>query len=474
MDAFLGIPFAKPPIGKYRFRHPKPVDKWDGIFNASSFSSSCYQVNDTYFGSDFRGSNMWNANTPLSEDCLKLNIWLPKPWPKKSPVLVWIFGGGFYYGTSSLSLYDGRILAAEENIIVASMNYRVASLGFLFADRSEAPGNAGMFDQLMALQWIRDNIEHFGGDPANVTIFGESAGAVSVAFHLLSPLSRNLFSQAIMQSGAATCPWGITDRKVALQRTILLATNVGCPNDPSDMESVVTCLQKVDPMSIIMNETGASGVVDFPFTPIVDGSFLDELPSVSLRTGNFKKARLLMGSDKDEGNFFIIYHLTDLYKKSEEVYISREDFIRIVKDLNPSFPPIGHAAITYEYTNWLDPEDAIYNRDSVDKMVGDYHFTCHVNEMASVYASSGLDVYMYYFIHRSTYSPWPKWMGVLHADEINFIFGEPLDKSLGYTSAEVQLSRRMMKYWANFAKTGSVHILACIDIDIHRHRHRHT
>lgn len=470
VDAFLGIPYAKPPIGKYRFRHPKPIDPWDGVFNASSSPNSCFQISDDFFGVDFRGSVMWNANTPFSEDCLKINVWVPHPRNQREPlaVLVWIFGGGFYSGTSSLELYDGRTLASEENIIVVSMNYRVASLGFLFLDRKDAPGNAGLFDQLMALEWIRDNIAHFGGNPLNVTIWGESAGAVSVSFHLLSPLSRNLFSQAIMQSGGATCPWALTDKKEAVSRSLQLAKEVGCPYGPSDLDSVVNCMQKVGPMDLVTNETGTYGVVEFPFTPIVDGSFLDESPEISLQTKNFKKTKLLLGFNSEEGHYFIIYHLTEIFKKNEDVYVSREDFDKIVRDLNPYVGKIGQDSILYEYTDWANPDDAIKNRDAVDKMVGDYHFTCHVVEMAYRYAASGNDVFMYHFTQRSSYSPWPKWMGVLHADEINFNFGEPLNPRLEYSQPEIDLSRKMMKYWANFAKTGYVSsiilIMRCLNL----------
>lgn len=142
----------------------------------------------------------------MSEDCLYLNVWVPRPRPVKLTVMVWIFGGGFYSGTSTLDIYDGKLLASEENVIVVSMNYRVASLGFLhIGGRYDAPGNAGMFDQVMALEWVRYNIQFFGGSPNDVTIFGESAGAASVSMHLLSSLSRQLFKYAIMQVSSNDC-----------------------------------------------------------------------------------------------------------------------------------------------------------------------------------------------------------------------------------------------------------------------------
>ncbi|CAG2158026.1 unnamed protein product [Oppiella nova] len=392
VDAFLGIPYAKPPVGRNRFKHPKPIDPWTDILNVTSRPNSCYQLNDTTFGEDFAGSTIWNANTKLSEDCLYLSIWTPRPRPKNAAVMVWIYGGCFYSGSVSLDIYDGRILAAEQQIIVASINYRLANLGFLFFEnsRTEAPGNAGIFDQIMALQWIKDNIHHFGGNPDNITLFGESAGATSISFHLISPLSRHLFSQAILQSGAPTVPWGLVSHKELTLRGLRLAEAVGCPHDPKNIDAVIECLRGTDPWELV-----------------------------------------------------------------EEIYLTREDFIKSVKELNPYVNKVGQEAIIFEYTDWLNPEDPIKNRDAVDKMVGDYHFTCHVNELASRYSAAGNDVYMYYFTHRTTHSPWPKWMGTIHGDEISYVFGEPLNPRLQFTPEERRLSERIMSYWANFAKTGN-------------------
>jgi acetylcholinesterase len=152
VDAWMGIPYAQPPIGALRFRHPRPVERWEGIKNTTAPPNSCVQIVDTVFG-DFPGALMWNPNTPLSEDCLYINVVVPRPRPKNAPVMLWIFGGGFYSGTSTLDVYDHRTLAAEEGVIIVSMQYRVASLGFLFLGTPDAPGNAGLFDQNLALRY---------------------------------------------------------------------------------------------------------------------------------------------------------------------------------------------------------------------------------------------------------------------------------------------------------------------------------
>ena len=136
------------------------------------------------------------------------------------------------------------------------------------------------------------------------------------------------------------------------------------------------------------------------------------------------------------------------------MYVDREDFIHSVKELNPFVGNLARQAIIFEYTDWSNPEDPIKNRDAIDKIVGDYHFTCNVNEFAHRYAEMGNNVYMYYFTHRSSVHLWPSWTGVLHADEINFVFGEPLNPAKGYLPQEVELGKKMMRYWANFARTG--------------------
>ncbi|RWR98979.1 Acetylcholinesterase-like protein, partial [Dinothrombium tinctorium] len=369
VDTFLGIPYAKPPVREYRFRHPKPIDRWEGVFNATKLPNSCVQTLDEFFG-DFRGSTMWNANTKLDEDCLKLNIWVPKPRPKDAAVLLWIYGGGFATGTSTLEIYDGKILA-----------------------------------------------------------------------------------QAILQSGGPTCPWAMVDREEAKMRGLRLAEAAGCPHDPENLDATMECLRKKDAKELVEKEV-FNGVVDFMFVPIMDGAFFDETPQQSLLTKNFKKTKIMTGCNLEEGFYFLVYYLPSLLNAStEDVYVSREDFVRTIRDINPYVSKIGQDAIIFEYTDWVNVEDKIKNRDAIDKAVGDFAFSCHAIEIAYRYALSGQDVYSYYFTHRSSVSPWPQWMGVLHADEINFIFGEPLDPRFGYNAAEIELSKRMMRYWANFAKT---------------------
>ena len=156
IHSFLGIPFAKPPIDLLRFRHPQPFGKWQGVYNASKLPNSCMQAPDIIFGKDFSGSNVWNPTTKVSEDCLYLNIWVPyaNPRLRKAAVMVWIHGGGFSAGTPTLNLYDGKALAGNSSVIVVSVAYRLGVFGFLALNHPDAPGNAGLFDQVRFYSYI--------------------------------------------------------------------------------------------------------------------------------------------------------------------------------------------------------------------------------------------------------------------------------------------------------------------------------
>ncbi|KAK5608743.1 hypothetical protein CRENBAI_020957 [Crenichthys baileyi] len=312
--AFLGIPYAKPPLGTLRFHAPEPVEKWEGVKEAKKLPNSCYQLPDTTYPG-FKGAEMWNPNTPLSEDCLYLNVWSPNfnktKSPTLAPVLVWIYGGGFVTGTSSLDLYQAHFLSKAEGVVVVSMNYRVGAFGFLsLPDNKNIQGNAGLLDQRLALKWVANNIAAFGGDPSKVTIFGESAGSASVGFHLLSPGSHSLFQRAVMQSGSPNAPWA----------------------------------------TITQSE-------------------------VMLNGSNLPKKELMIGLNKDEGTFLLPYGMPG-FSNTGQSLISRNDFLKV-------------------------------------------------------------------------------WMGVMHGYEIEFVFGMPLNASLGYTNNERNMTKKFMKHWANFARTGN-------------------
>ncbi|CAL1532703.1 unnamed protein product [Lymnaea stagnalis] len=462
VDVFYGIPFAKPPIGDLRYRQPEPIVRRGYTLNATKLPNSCIQINDEFFG-DFSGATMWNANTPTSEDCLYLNVWVPRTNPpyKDKAVMVWIYGGAFYSGSSTLDIYMAHHLAVENDVIVVSIQYRVGTLGFLTLETSEAPGNAGLGDQRMALEWISKNIEKVGGSPENVTIMGESAGAVSVGLLLLCNTCRNYFQKAILQSGSPQAKWGALPKHTLVLRSRLLASFLGCSKDGDD-GYVARCMRTKNATDFLKKEqTISTGMVQFPFVPTVDGVLISRDPKESLDHDLFPQIPILIGSNENEATYFMLY-FAEWFRMNTSSPISKTLYPEIVAqmfDYYPYFPEsmskIGKDAIAFHYRDWVNPDDEILLRKSLDRAISDFYFVCPVNYFAKAFARKNLPVYYYWFNHRWSASPWPEWAGVLHADEIWFTFGHPMNGSLSFTEAEKKLSRDMMRYWTNFAKTGN-------------------
>ncbi|GMT05138.1 hypothetical protein PENTCL1PPCAC_27312, partial [Pristionchus entomophagus] len=465
---FFGIPFAEPPVGNLRFRKPVPKAPWRNILNATVLPNSCIQSLDTNFG-EFFGATMWNANTKQSEDCLYLNVFVPGrlDQTKRLAVMVWVFGGGFWSGSSTLDVYDGKIFPTEENIILVTLNYRVSIFGFLYLGTPEAPGNMGLWDQQLALKWVHTNIDQFGGDNSRITLFGESAGAASVNMQMLSEKSTPYFHRAIIQSGSATAPWAME----TTERTVVVYNVMKCEGEHTnmafhemDINKIYKCFMSASHETLRDNEWApVREFVDFPWVPVVDGDFLIESAQTSLRNGHFKTTQLLAGSNLDESIYFIVYQLGEIFplKKfftGRDFIQDRQTWIKGLMDLLPREmvrSKVAVSSIVHEYEPAdlpVKPSDWI---NALDKALGDLQFTCNVNEMALAHTRHGGDTFYYYFSHRASMQTWPAWMGVLHGYEINFIFGEPYNRiSYNYTREEQELSSRFMRYWANFARTG--------------------
>lgn len=460
VEAYLGIPFAESPVGNLRFRAPVAKQPWNGILNGTFFGVGCYMIPDDTFGDDFWGSNMWNPSVQLSENCLNLNVWVPSPRPENAAVMVWIYGGSFYGGISSLDVYDGRWIAAEEDVIVVSMNYRMGALGFLVLGDDNAPGNQGLMDQALALEWVQDNIAQFGGDPNRVTLWGESAGAASVSHHMLSPASRGLFHRGILQSSTATAPWAYFTMEEGIRRSRETAGILGCNADGTSDE-IIACLEEVNVVDIIMYQFEVSKTfLDFPFVPVIDGNYIPETPSKAFERQTFKPAEILLGSNLNEAMFFFIYEVPNFNRTLPTLFgppplLTRDDYLDSLNYVFGTTNSFGLDAIAFQYTDWLDPYNPVKLRESVDFAAGDYFFTCSTYDMAKAYSAAGNDVYYYRFMDLPSASPWPEWMGILHGDEIMYAFGYPLNPTTNYSDAEIVLSKKMMRYWANFAKTGN-------------------
>ncbi|CAG2121276.1 unnamed protein product, partial [Medioppia subpectinata] len=238
VDQFVGIPYAEPPVGKHRFAKPEPISKpFPNIIDATKVKNSCMQ-NAMAFP---------NPDSPLSEDCLVLNIWTTNTTALK-PVMFWIYGGGLVTGSIFQELYNGSALATND-VVVVSVNYRLGPFGFLYGDREDAPGNVGFYDQLLGMKWVRENIHSFGGDRDRITIFGESSGSWSVSAHILSPLSKGMFQRAIMESGANMFnkDRDVVNKTEAISQAKAMAKGLKC----NETEDWIQCLRRADAKELL-------------------------------------------------------------------------------------------------------------------------------------------------------------------------------------------------------------------------------
>ena len=451
VDVFYSIPFARPPTGDLRFRAPQPAEPWGSqTVDGTVKPNACWQPIDQAFGG-FPGVEMWNPNTERSEDCLYLNVWRPTPrradTPK--PIMVWISGRGFWSGSAVLDMYDGSQLAARRDVIVVTLAYRLGPLGFMYLENNpEVPGNAGLLDQVMALRWVKENAVNLGGSPDDITIFGESAGAASVGFHLVSPLSRDLFTNAIMESASPTSYWAVKDTQETVERVKSLAESVFCPVDGQ----LLSCLQSADPEALTDNQWHlVDRWFDVPMGPIVDGTFLPAHPQEMLNAGNIKKTNVMIGVDKNEGIFWDIHGFMNEMSLESNGNLSRAQFRTIMQTLAGNDKEFKRQLIMLYSEELRGPRRRMA---MVDAASGDSLFKCSVVDFARQYTQVGGQVYMFSFEARLSSGPWPDWMGVPHGYEMEAVFGVPLNEDSGNTSEERALTRYLMAMWTKFAKTG--------------------
>jgi len=311
---FAGIPYAAPPTGERRFKAPEAHESWSGIRDATRFGKPAPQL--------ATGGMTNSVPVDWDEDCLFLNVQTPAPDDGNRPVLFWIHGGGFRTGQGAIPWYDGTQFVRNGNLVVVSINYRMGALGFAdlsrFGPEYETSGVNGILDQLFALQWVKDNIRNFGGDPDNVTIAGESAGAFSVCTLLASPRSPGLFKRAISQSGSAQ--HALTREGAELVTDALLEVS-GC--------STVAALQKLSAEEILQHQTSLDAQFQnadalnqvAPFYPAAGNSVLPDLPINLIRAGAGAEVDLLIGTNKDENSLFIMKSVSEeKYQSDAERY----------------------------------------------------------------------------------------------------------------------------------------------------------
>ena len=297
VHVFRGIPYAAPPVGPRRWQPPAREEAWEGTRDATSFSPQSAQT-------EFSLTKiMGQAQPPYSEDSLYLNVWTPGCDDARRPVMVWIHGGAFVWGAGDTPWYDGTKFARHGDVVVVTINYRLNAFGYLhladlFGERFAGSGNAGVLDQIAALHWVRECISAFGGDPDRVTVFGESAGAASVATLLGTPSARGLFRGAIPQSGAAS--W-VASRERATDIARGVVSRLGVGDDADALLAVPT-----DAILGALPAFREDGAASLPFEPVVDGTVLAEPPLAAIASGNAAGVRLLTGTNADEMTLFTV------------------------------------------------------------------------------------------------------------------------------------------------------------------------
>ncbi len=432
IHAFLGIPFAESTGGENRWKDPVPKTPETGVIQATAFGPACPQKVDPPY----------SPAGEFSEDCLTLNIWRPADLAdgEPRPVMVWLYGGSFMSGGSSLPVYDGARLAASEDAVVVSLNYRLGALGFL-AGIHGLEGNYGLKDQQLAFRWIQDNILNFGGDPDQITIFGESAGAMSVGLHLLSvPSSSTLFRAGIMQSN----PFGIPFKTVseAATEAALLEALLGCSGQgldcmrAADMDDVITAQSNtIIQMTSLLGLHLAGFLV---WSPVIDGTFLVEDPTVSAQKGDLTTP-VIMGTTHDEGVLFVSEITNAL---GGEISATSYTYI-----LNLIFGSDDADAIIALYG--INPNGD--NSEILSQIVTDYLFGCANRYVADRAAD---DRWVYEF-NENAINIWPAVTPcegkACHGDDLPFTFHTDTKIGIQFDENQNRLSNEMMAYWGAFS-----------------------
>ncbi|XP_048112489.1 carboxylesterase 5A-like isoform X1 [Alosa alosa] len=450
VQQYLGIPFARPPLGPLRLSAPQPAESWEGERDATQQPPMCPQPIAFVTHIAKVMANKF-ALPGLSEDCLYLNVYTPPTNPctgKKLPVMVWIHGGALYLGGAAQ--FDGSVLAAYQDVVVVIIQYRLGILGYFSTGDTNAQGNWGFLDQIAALQWVQENIESFGGDPNSVTIAGQSAGGISASILLLSPLAKGLFHRAIFQSGASTLETYST--KTPMVFAEMVATATGCTSNSTEL--LVQCIRDKSVEELI-NATLTTRIFR---GATVDGEFLTALPEDILKEKDFHKVPVIVGVTNHEFGWLLPFGVVAYgwEKGMDRATVMKELAIH----LPPTMPVETKELVVDEY--FKDAHTPQEMRDQFTEIVGDYWMVVPAIKEARYYLDVGASVYMYEFQHRPEAYEYtrPSFVRADHSDELMFIFGacfwDGHIKVTGkITEEENRLCKTMMAYWANFMRTGS-------------------
>jgi para-nitrobenzyl esterase len=426
--AFKGIPFATPPVGNLRWRPPQPAQSWTGVRKATEFGARCMQGR-IYEDMVFRDSGP-------SEDCLYLNVWTPTTSADaRLPVMVWIYGGGFQAGSASEPRQDGENLA-KKGVIVVSLNYRLGIFGFFSHPEltrespHHASGNYGLLDQVAALEWVHNNIRGFGGDPENVTIFGESAGSMSVSAQIASPLSKGLLNRAIGESGAV---FMLTPRMPSVSETEQTGAKFGKSLGASTLQAL-----RAMPADHLL-AAALKDKNEFRFWPNVDGYFLPESISRIYSDGKQAHVALLAGWNADEQDYSGLLGKEEPTKETYEAKV-RAKYGRHTDEVLKVYPGKVEKEV----------------KESARDLAGDQFIAYSTWKWLDMQVKTGnAPVYRYHFEQAPPMPEGESSRGAYHSADIEYVF-ETLDwKHLVWTADDRKISDMISSYWTNFAKNGN-------------------
>ncbi|XP_049842583.1 acetylcholinesterase-like [Schistocerca gregaria] len=447
---FQGLPYAAPPVGPLRFAEPQPAASWDDVRNATEEAPQCLQVGNA-------------GDVVGDEDCLYLNVYTPElNGDVPRTVMVWIHGGGFVGGSPSKSEY-GPDFFMDRDVVVASISYRLGTLGFLSLEDEVLPGNLGLKDQTAALRWLRHNVAAFGGDPAAITLFGHSAGSASVALHVLSPLSAGLFSRAIAQSGppvgSVTLTTGARDKAFRLAR--LLGYQGNDSQQFLDLLRAADAKDLVDVDDRILTEEEKLRYIQFAFVPIVEpalvGAFLPEPPQTLAREGRFNQVPLITGVTTADGNMLLPMLEDPQWLETLNTNLSAVlsgDF----RDVDTSEEQQDLAAKVKDFYfgagyNITDTPEGLLN---ASMMFTDIKFAEPTDSILHLMANASSQTFYYYqFAYRGPNTPLPQYPGVAHGAEVQLEFmRENSTADLDPDSEDGRVRDRWVDMLTDFAKYG--------------------
>lgn len=460
--SFQGIPYATPPVGILRFKPPQPVEKWTGTKDALIEGNRAPHFD--MVKKDFCGD----------EDCLFLNVYTPKNIDKSSlkAVMVWIHGGGFAFGHADTEVYGPDFLV-QHDIILVTMNYRLGVLGFLNLEIPEAPGNVGLKDQVEAMKWVKNEISNFGGDPNNITLFGESAGGSSVHFHMISDMSKGLFTKAIAQSGVALNNWAFTESH--LDRAFKLSQALGFYTD--NKETLLKFLHDVPPLmfaqkqdSVMTHEHHLQGI-DQAFVPSIENKhlgnvFLSDSPRNLIKSGKLHDIPFITGITAHEG----ITEIGAILKHSWFLQELNEKFECAVLDMKDIVSGVDVNSIKSKMKEFYFNNKRISLRETLNGIIDLYSDInavipmCEAIALHKTHVSSPL--YCYRFCYDGPFGWYKRYIvkhrqmdwtpsGVSHCDELGYIFTNEVlgPQTIVPGSDEMKVVNNITSLWANFAKT---------------------